>query len=153
MLTLPSGAPLVATKGCGAPAVAQAYTRARALCQQVGQTPQLFPILAGLWVFYLGRAELQVPRELTEQLLRMAQRSHDPARLLRGHQALGSALLWLGEVTSGHAQLEQGIALSHPQQYRSLAALYGEDPAVVCRANTAWSLRLLDYQDIACQTD
>jgi class 3 adenylate cyclase/predicted ATPase len=144
-LHLALGAPLIATRGWGAPEVERAYTRARELCRQVGQTPQLFPVLAGLWIFYLVRAELQVTRELAEQLLRMAQRSHDPAHLLRSHQALGSTLLWLGEVAPGHAQLEQGIALSYSPQYRSPAALYGEDPGVTCRVNAAFALWLLGY--------
>ena len=42
----------MATKGYAAPEVEHAYTRARELCQQVGETPQLFPVLWGLWVFY-----------------------------------------------------------------------------------------------------
>src|SRR5262249_43031865 len=150
-LHLALGAPLVATRGWGAAEVERAYTRARELCQQVGQTPQLFPVLAGLWVFYLVRAELQVTRELAEQLMSMAQRSHDPAHLLRAHQALGSALLWLGEIAPGHAQLERGIALSHPQQYHSLAAIYGEDQPVVGRPNLAKSLGLLGYPEHAWQ--
>ena len=40
-------------KGFAAPEVEQAYARARELCQQVGDTPQLFPVLRGLWVFYI----------------------------------------------------------------------------------------------------
>ena len=44
----------MATKGYAAPEVEKAYTRARELCQQVGETPQLFPVLWGLWVFYLS---------------------------------------------------------------------------------------------------
>ena len=43
------GVPLSATKGYAAPEVEKAYTRARELCQQVGETPQLFPVLWGLW--------------------------------------------------------------------------------------------------------
>ena len=42
----------MAAKGQAAPEVGQAYTRARELCQQVGETPQLFPMLFGLWRFY-----------------------------------------------------------------------------------------------------
>ena len=48
-LQLTLGAPLMATKGFAAPEVEAAYTRARELCQQVGETPQLFPVLFGLW--------------------------------------------------------------------------------------------------------
>ena len=46
------GPALIATKGYGAPEVAQAYTRARELCQQIGETPDVFPVLRGLWVFH-----------------------------------------------------------------------------------------------------
>ena len=46
------GVPLVATKGYAAPAAGEAYTRARELCQRVEETPQLFPVLVGLFRFY-----------------------------------------------------------------------------------------------------
>src|SRR5262249_18597453 len=49
------GSALMALKGQAAPEVGQAYARARELCRQVGETPQLFPILFGLWRFYLVR--------------------------------------------------------------------------------------------------
>ena len=45
------GPALMAIKGHAAPEVEQAYARARELCQQVGETPQLFPVLFGLWRF------------------------------------------------------------------------------------------------------
>jgi predicted ATPase len=66
------GATLMAIKGQGAPEVGQAYVRARELCRQVGETPQLFPILFGLWQFYLMRAEYQTARELAEQCFSLA---------------------------------------------------------------------------------
>ena len=52
-LQITLGAPLMATKGYAAPEVGEAYTRARELCQQIGETPQLFPVLWGFWAFYL----------------------------------------------------------------------------------------------------
>src|SRR6185295_4337509 len=66
-------APLLAVvKGFAAPEVGAAYTRARALCQQVGETPQLFSALWGMRSFYVMRAELQSARELAERLLSLA---------------------------------------------------------------------------------
>ena len=47
------GAALQVTKGHAAPEVEHAYTQAHALCQQVGETPELVPVLFGLWRFYL----------------------------------------------------------------------------------------------------
>ena len=46
------GPTLTATKGWAAPEVEKTYTRAHELCQQVGESTQLFPVLWGLWVFY-----------------------------------------------------------------------------------------------------
>ena len=43
------------TKGQAAPEVEQVYTQARALCQQVGETPRsFFPALFGLWRYYIA---------------------------------------------------------------------------------------------------
>ena len=43
------GVPLLTAKGFAAPEARHTYTRARALCQQVGETPQLFSVLRGFW--------------------------------------------------------------------------------------------------------
>lgn len=50
-LLIASGNALIAAKGHSAPEVGRIYSQARQLCQQVGETPQLFPTLYGLWVF------------------------------------------------------------------------------------------------------
>jgi predicted ATPase len=52
-LQIALGGPLMATKGYGAPEVEGVYVRARELCRQAGETPQLFPVLRGLLLFYL----------------------------------------------------------------------------------------------------
>src|SRR5262249_55611557 len=75
-LHLPLGAALMASKGYAAPEVEQVYARARALCQQVGETSQRFRVLRGLWAFYLLRGALQTARELAEQCLSLTQ--HHP---------------------------------------------------------------------------
>src|SRR4030095_7073344 len=60
-LQIALGPALSATKGQAAPEVEQTYTRARELCRQVGETPQLFPALEGLWSFYYGRGGVDGP--------------------------------------------------------------------------------------------
>jgi predicted ATPase len=129
--------------------VGHAYARARELCQQVGETPQLFPVLSGLWRFYSVRAELQAAREVGEQLIGLAQRQRDPALILEAHRALGTTLYFPGELTSARVHLEQGLALYHPQQHRSHAFLYGRDPGMDCQIYLAWILWTLGYPDQA----
>ncbi len=143
------GPALMVTEGFGAPEVEKTYARARELCQQVGETPQLFWVLGGLWQFYLVRAEYQTARELGEQLLSLAQSVQDPALLLAAHRALGEPLFLLGELALARAHQEQGIALYNLQQHRSLAFLYGLDPGVMCLNHAANVLWLLGYPDQA----
>jgi predicted ATPase len=140
----------IAVKGMGAPEVEQAYARAHALCQQVGDTPQLIPVLQGLRRFYLAGAEHQRVREIGEQLLRLAESLQDPMALVEGHLALGILLWNRGELTEARTHLEQGIALYDPQ-HRSLAFRHGRDPRVVIRYVAALVLWELGYPSQALQ--
>jgi predicted ATPase len=145
------GPALMDSKGFAAPEVEHVYARARELCRQIGDTPQLFPVLRGLWVFYFVGGKHETARELAEQLLTLAQDYHAPDLLLEAFRAMGCTLFYLGEFVSARAHLEQGIALYDPQQHRSHAFLYGEDPGVGCRAFAARALWCLGYPDQALQ--
>jgi predicted ATPase/class 3 adenylate cyclase len=138
------------TKGGAAPAVERLYTRARALCEQVGELPQLFRVLLGLWLVYYQRGEYQMMRAWGEQLLNLAQRLQDPDLLLEAHHALWATLFFGGELSAARLHLEQGLRLYEPQRHRAHAALYsGHDPGVCCRAMAALHLWLLGYPDQA----
>jgi TOMM system kinase/cyclase fusion protein len=143
------GVPLRATKGFGAPEVGQVYARARALCQQVEETPQLSPVLRGLWEYYELQGELQTARELGEQLLTLAQHVREEELLLVAHHVLGDTLVWLGEFAGARAHLEQGMVLYHPKQHRAHAFLYGYDSGVHGLSFGAWALWYLGYPDQA----
>jgi predicted ATPase/DNA-binding winged helix-turn-helix (wHTH) protein len=143
------GRSFMVTKGFAAPEVERAYGRARELCQQVGQTPQLFAVLRGLWRVYGVRAEFHTAHELGEQLLHLAQQTQDPELLMEAHLALGNALFWRGDFVSARARLERVNALYDPLQHRSHTFLYGLDPGVVGLSYAAQVLWLLGYPDQA----
>jgi predicted ATPase/DNA-binding winged helix-turn-helix (wHTH) protein len=143
------GPALVAIKGYGALEVEQTYTRARELCQQMGDALQLSQVLWGLLTFYLVRAEHQMARELGEQLLTLAQRQQDPALLRVGHFALGAALYCLGEFALAREHMEHSLALDDPQEDHSHPFLFGMDLGVFCRSWAAHALWHLGYPDQA----
>jgi predicted ATPase len=64
MLQVALSTPLMLTRGWAAPDVGRVHSRARELCRQLGETPQLFPVLHGVWTFHFIRAELQTAQEL-----------------------------------------------------------------------------------------
>jgi predicted ATPase len=142
------GPALMATMGFGAPEVERVYSRARWLCQQVGDTPQLFSVLRGLWQFSILRAELRTAYELAQQLFSLAQRLHDPTLLPETYRTLGEPLAWLGEFAMARTPLEQGVACYAPQEHRIHYAV-GLDPGVTCNIFAALALWPLGYADQA----
>jgi predicted ATPase len=143
------GAVLQMTKGFAAPEVEHAYARARELCQQVGETPEIVPVLYGLWRFYLGRAQLHTARELGETLLRLAQHADDPALAVVAHYALGNTWYFFGALAAARTYLEEGIARYTPDQRRAPVVRMGHDPGVASRAYAALTLWLLGYPEQA----
>lgn len=146
------GPALMAIQGWGVPEVEQAYSRARELCREVGETPQLFPMLWGLWGFYQMRGELWMAQEVGEQLLDLAPRAQDRALLLLAHNVLGDNAIWLGAFTAARAHMEQGMALYDSQRHHALALRYGGfDPGLHSRYHAAFALWTLGYPDQALE--
>src|SRR5262245_4625062 len=150
-LLMALGRALIATKGYAAAEVGATYTRARALCQQGVQSPQLFSVLFGLWQFYALQGELPLARELGEQLLALAHHLQDAAYVLEAHRALAFTCLSLGEMAVARAQAEQGIALYHPHEHQTHVLTYGQDPGTSCLAYAALALWYLGYPAQALQ--
>ncbi len=146
------GPALIAIRGFTVPEVKTVYSQAREMCERLGDTPQLFPVLWGLSRVYNFRGEAQSARELGEQLLTLAQRVQDPALVLEAHHTLWATLFTLGEFTAAQDHSEQGIEFYDPQQHAHHASLYGgHDPGVCCRTHAARQLWLLGYPDRALQ--
>ena len=145
------GPALMVARGYAAPEVEQTYSRARELCQQVGEAPQLFSALWGIWYFYGVRPETQQAVELARQLFTLAHSVPDSTLLMVAHRALGGPLTAHGALAQGLEHLRQGLTLYHPQQHRALAFVYGQDIGVACQQWSAWALWLLGYPDQALQ--
>jgi predicted ATPase len=143
------GPALVAVQGYSALDVEHTYTRAREICQQLGDALQLSRALWGLLTCYLVRAEHQTARELGEELLTLAQRQQDTELLCLGHFALGAALYCLGAFAPAHEHLAQSIAFDDLQQSLAHPFLFGMDLGVFCRCWTAHVLWHLGYPEQA----
>ena len=143
------GLALVATKGNAAPDAERTYARARELCQEIGNTRQLFPVLRGLLLYYQARGQTQTAYRLGEQLLSLAQSQPEPAPLLLAHFMLGMVLFLRGESAAAHTHHTQALAVYNPQEHRTLALRYGLDLGVLARSYLAWELWQLGYPDQA----
>ena len=139
------GAALMMTTGQAAPEVEHAYTQAYALCQQGGETPELVPVLYGLWRLSVQRSQLPTARELGDRLLHLAHHADDAALLVLAHYALGVTWLYLGALPAARRHLEEAIAHDRPDQRCAPVVQMGHDPGVGCRQFAALTLWLLGY--------
>ena len=146
------GPVLMATKGYADPEVEHSYGRAQTLCQQLGQTPQLFPVLRGLAAYWIVRGQILTARTLAEQLLELAHVQDDPNPLMLAHYMSGLASFYHGELPAAHESFKRGLALHNRQQHQTQAALYGIDLEVASLAYMARTLWLLGYPDRALET-
>ena len=144
-LQLATGFALNAVKGWAIPEVQHAFTRARELCERLGDPAELFPAMLGVWAAYYLRGELRRAYELGGQLLRRAQSTHDAGLVLYAHLALGDASFSMGEWLRAREHLE--LALSFYD--RKGPILIGHDAGVNCRSYMALVLWALGFPDQA----
>ena len=150
---------LITTKGYASTEVESAYTRARELLDTLdttGNGPAVnslrFPVLFGLWLFYLVRGNLLSARELGEQCLVIAKHQENQAFEVEAHRALGATLYHLSEFKSALAHLEAGLALYHPQQHPvSIFLHYVAEPGMTLLSYSAPLLWCIGYPTQAVQ--
>lgn len=141
------GGPLMATKGQASPEVEEVYAQAYALCQQVEQTAQLLPVIAGLRRFYVVRGVHERAWELAERLLRLARRLKNRTYELEAHRALGTTLFFRGRLSAALDHLQQAMALYKPG-LSEVSAVLG-DPQLSCLIYVARALWCSGYPDQA----
>ena len=137
------GVPLIATEGYAAPDVGSTYTRARELCRQLGETPEISQVLWGLWTFYLVRAELGTAREIAEEFL--APRRTSPVLRTRD----GSHLMHLGEFALAMEHFEKASRSMIPTGIAMMLFVTRRTRALRCSAHAAWALWFLGQPDQA----
>jgi adenylate cyclase len=144
------GAAYIATGGFGAPEVLEAYTRAEALCDHLGERVDLFPAIWGQWMFRTGRSETDASQRLCGRLLGLAEKFHDTGLKVQAHHAMWSTSFVCGELAKAHAHAQSGLALFDARIHQSLASSYGNHDAACCARNfSAMSLALAGHGDRA----
>lgn len=152
MLRTSYGLALTATKGYAAPELEDTYARARELSRQIGEAPEILPLLNGSWSFYHVRGDFQSARELGEQQLRLAEKSESPVALIQARRSIGVTLLYSGELEPGLAHIEKAIALYDPTVHCDFAfRLNGLDLGVSVLSFAAWGSWLLGRPTRALQ--
>jgi class 3 adenylate cyclase/predicted ATPase len=148
-LQLSLGHANIVAKGHGAAGAEAAYTRALALCERLGDVPELVPTLFGLWRFYVAARPLDGTSDVAMQLRRIAEEKQDPELHVIANYALGYTALCMGNFGDARANLGQGIARYLPAQRSAEIYRAAQDPGVACRAYLAMAEWLLGFPERA----
>jgi predicted ATPase len=143
------GAGLIVTKGHPTVEVEHAFLRAQELCLQIGEAPEHFSVILGLWRCYIARSELHRSRELGEMLLRLSSLNSNSAHAVVAHLAFGNSSLLLADYSTARQHFEQGISNYAPEHRHIQMFRDAQDPGVGCRSYSALSLWLLGFPDQA----
>jgi predicted ATPase len=144
------GVGVMAVDWAGAPAVGQAYTRACALCRDVGEPADRFAALWGLWRHRRNVGEYPAARALADELSDLAERQGDAAFSIEAHHAQWTTRLYIGEFVECREHAEQAIAVYDARKHHAQTFRFGgHDPCVCGHSTAAISLCVLGYPDQA----
>ncbi len=143
------GVSLQSTKGYSAPEVETNYERAHELCDQLGDAEKAFPVLYGLFRYFMLRANYAKSRELATQLVDIAEATQKPSHLVAAHRAMGGPLVYLGEHEAALKHFDRVLSIEVTSELRDSYHYEVVDPWIVSRSYMAWALWLLGYPDQA----
>ena len=137
------------TQGYASPETGTNMARAKELCEALGDATSLYPVIWGLWVYYLCKGDLKVARETAEQLLSIPRNPEDPVLLVGAHMSLGFTLEHQGELVASRQHFDEVIRLYDSAQHSRYVQLYRVEPGIQSESEMVRTLWLLGFPDQA----
>jgi class 3 adenylate cyclase/predicted ATPase len=125
---------LMTVHGVLDPQVERAYTRARVLCEAIGNTPKLLVPLWGLWAYELMRGHVDDARAISGRLGDLARQASQPMPRLVAAATTGMTRFYQGELAAARAAFAEGIALYRTPRHAARSVRGVHDPGVMCHA-------------------
>ncbi len=127
----------IATEGYGSNQVENAYSRAAALCDTLGDQVTLLKVELGLEGCYFMRADFERALEIARHVYLMTKQTQDAMQKMQALWALANILWHQGEITEALRLMEECLALYKPEHHRPNAV---QDPGIMCLCYSSWAL-------------
>jgi class 3 adenylate cyclase/predicted ATPase len=146
----PLGTAYIASRGYAAPEVGPVFRRARELCERVGQPPQLFALMLGIWEWHTVRGDLRLCMELASEGIEFVGRHKDPGMMMEALFMAGETMLYRADFAGARDRFAKAVTeYDDRERTRFWAAHTSHNAGVTCRSNLAVSLWHLGYPDQA----
>lgn len=148
------GPAYIAIRGYAAPDVGPIMSRARELCERIGETQQLFGIMLGMWEWRLVRGDLRECEELSADGMRLANSLNDPGILMEALLMPGATMFFRAQFGSAREYLEDALASYEDRERTSFWSAYtGHNAGITHRCYLALVLWHLGFPDQALKLD
>lgn len=148
----PLGTAYIAWRGYADPEVGPILDRAHSLCEQVGETPQVFAIMWGNFAYHIVRGDFRMCAVLAEKAIAFAERLNHPGILMEALFLRGITSLYRGDFSGARNTCADVIAqFDERERTAALAKLIGEDPGITCRCYLSLALWQLGFADQALE--
>jgi hypothetical protein len=150
-LQLALGPCLVATQGPRSNAIVATVTRARELCERLGDAPEYPQVMQWLAMTHTFRGELPETVDAMTVALGLAEAAGDRPAAVNAMRSAGMALLFMGRPAEGQRMLERSLAeFDICNETESLATrTAGQDAGVAGMSVMGWTSWALGYPDMA----
>jgi predicted ATPase len=140
------------SKGEADPEVQEAFVRARALCDDLGDRSSLGPLLYLQGCHLIATAQYAAALLIAEDQLNLAAERNDSVLELQARQNIGRCLHWLGALGSAIEHFEHALGVSVPETSDQFLKPV-ESSRVVASTYLAFDLLLCGYVDraVACR--
>ena len=146
-IQLALGIPLIAVQGYASAETREAFSQARTLCLRLGNIPEYFQALFGLWGHSWMSGKNDEALHMADEFLSRSRALSDPVPLMVAHRVMGSTLLTIGEFQSSANHFEEAIRLSLSKGKQPLYNLYMVEPQAASLLLLSWDLWFLGYPD------
>jgi serine/threonine protein kinase/predicted ATPase len=147
-LLISLGNAFIAVRGYSSDEVLETYTRALAVCEQLGETEDRAAVLYGFTAFHLVSGRHPKALSRARELLAFTERLQHPA-VIAAHRLVGWALLAMGRPEAALPHFELCRTIYTPSRHRVLAYSFGQEPGMAARILLAVTLQLLGRVDDA----
>ena len=146
-IQLALGIPLIAVQGYASAETREAFSRAHTFCLQLGDIPEYFQALFGLWGHSWMSGKNDDALLMADEFLSRAQLLSEIVPLMVAHRMMGSTLLTVGDFKSSANHFEETIRLSISKGKQPLNNLYMVEPQVASLLLLSWDLWFLGHPD------
>ena len=143
------GTPLIAVHGYSATQTGAAFSRARALCERLGEAEPLVATLSGEFVYYFVRGDYPVMRRLADEARQVSERLPNPVVRLASHRLAGITAMHFGAFSEARSEFEAILGLYDASEHRSQPVHYVHDPKVSALTYLAPVLWILGFPEQA----